>query len=319
MANVTFSSPVMAKDVTVYAVAGDRGTILALAKEHKIPIPFDCQDGDCGSCLVTVKHLSPTLRCAIALTEKEKELLRQLGKITREEIKDAEVNDMPPRYRLACQCFVRNEDILVSFDGDFTLPPKGPALSIAAAVYKGGVTIKTLDAFLSYAVKVEEDAAIHYERLSAAMAACGNEDVAGLFAQLGRYSRLHLEEARSKSVAHNAVLNLPASSAWPDQETPERTALWAGHPSLSRLDALKAALQGERRGFEFYYAISGTTADPTIRAVAREFVKEETEHVETLKRWIVREEATLREQAAGAAVPSPESPAVGPAGDRSHG
>lgn len=40
MANVTFSSPVMAKDVTVYAVAGDRGTLLAVAKAHKIPFPL---------------------------------------------------------------------------------------------------------------------------------------------------------------------------------------------------------------------------------------------------------------------------------------
>jgi rubrerythrin/ferredoxin len=294
MANVTFSSPVMARDVTVYAVAGDRGTILALAKEHKVPIPFDCQDGECGSCLVEVRHLSPSTRYGIALTEKEKELLRQLGKITREEIKDAEVNDMPPRFRLACQCFVRNEDILVSFEGDTTLPPKGPALSIAAAVYKGGVALKSLDEFLSYAVKVEEDAAIHFERLASAMEACGNRDVAALFSQLGGYSRLHLQEAKAKSAAHNAVLKLPANSAWPDQETPERTALWAGHPSLSRLDALKAALQGERRGFEFYYAVAGTTTDAQIKEVAKEFVKEETEHVDTLKEWIVREETSLR-------------------------
>jgi rubrerythrin/ferredoxin len=293
MANVTFSSPVMARDVTVYAVAGDRGTILALAKEHKVPIPFDCQDGECGSCLVEVRHLSRSTRYGIALTEKEKELLRQLGKITREEIKDAEVNDMPPRFRLACQCFVRNEDILVSFAGDATLPPKGPALSIAAAVYKGRVAIKSLDEFLSYAVKVEEDAAIHFERLASAMEACGNRDVAALFSQLAGYSRLHLQEAKAKSAAHNAVLKLPANSAWPDQETPERTALWAGHPSLSRLDALKAAMQGERRGFEFYYAVAGTTPDAQIRQVAKEFVKEETEHVDTLKEWIAREETSL--------------------------
>src|SRR5208283_930300 len=185
MSNVTFSSPVMARDLTVYAVAGDRGTILAVAKAHKIPIPFDCQDGECGSCLVEVKHLAPDNRkSAIALTEKEKELLRQLGKITRVEIHDAEVNDMPPRYRLACQCFVRNEDILVTFEGDATLPAKGPTLSSAAAVYKGGVEIRSLDEFLSYALKVEEDAAVHFEHLAEAMAVCGNVDVAALFRQL---------------------------------------------------------------------------------------------------------------------------------------
>src|SRR5271166_5190708 len=164
MSNVTFSSPVMARDITVYAVAGDRGTILAVAKAHKIPIPFDCQDGECGSCLVEVKHLaSDNRKYGIALTEKEKELLRQLGKITPQEIYDAEVNDMPPRYRLACQCFVRNEDILVSFVGDETLPAQPPHLSIAAKIFKGGMQITSVDHFLAHAIKVEEDAAIHFE------------------------------------------------------------------------------------------------------------------------------------------------------------
>src|SRR5271165_6746464 len=184
MSNVTFSSPMMAKDTTVYAVAGDRGTVLAVAKAHKIPIPFDCQDGECGSCLVEVKHLEPDVKYGIALTEKEKELLRQLGKITREEIVNAEVNDMPPRYRLACQCFVRNEDILVTFEGDQTLPAKGPSLSIAAAIYKGGVEMGSLDEFLNLAMHLEEDAAIHYEHLAGAMKSHGNEEVAGLFSKL---------------------------------------------------------------------------------------------------------------------------------------
>jgi len=294
MANVTFSSPRLPREVTVYAVAGDRGTLLSLAKSNDIPLPFDCQDGECGSCLVEVKHLSPTVRYGIALTEKEKELLRQLGKISRQEIMDAEVNDMPPKFRLACQCFVRNEDILVSFPGDETAPAKGPALSIAASIYKGGVEIRSLDQFLSYAVKIEEDAALHFESLAASMAAVGNSDVAELFSRLGSYSRMHYEDAKAKAIHYDATLELPASTAWPDHQTPERTALWAGDPSLSRLDALKAALQGERRGFEFYYAVANTSQDPKIRKVAKEFVREEVEHVETLKLWIEREEAAQR-------------------------
>jgi rubrerythrin/ferredoxin len=294
MANVTFSSELMPRDITVYAVAGDRGTLLALAKAHRIPIPFDCQDGECGSCLVEVRHMGTGPRHGIALTEKEKELLKQLGKISKEQLMDAEVNDMPPPFRLACQCFVRNEDTFVSFEGDQTLPVKGPTLSIAAAIYKGGVQAKTMDEFLSYAVKVEEDAAIHFEELAMAMAECGNDDVAKLFARLAGYSRLHLEEAKAKCVRFDAVLTLPPSSAWPDNETPEKTTLWAGDASLSRLGALKAALLGERRGFEFYYAIAGTTTDAEIRAVAKEFVREEMAHVEELKRWIEQEEASLR-------------------------
>jgi rubrerythrin len=164
-------------------------------------------------------------------------------------------------------------------------------------VYKGGVTIGTVDEFLSYAVKVEEDAALHFEKLAANMTACGNADVGSLFAQLAGYSRLHLAEAKAKATTINAKLVLPSASAWPDQETPERTALWAGDPTLSRLDALKAALQGERRGYEFYYAVAGTTTDPRIRSLAKEFVREESEHVETLKQWIEVEQGALRDRA----------------------
>jgi rubrerythrin/ferredoxin len=294
VSNVTFSSPVLARDITVYAVAGDRGTILAVAKEHKIPIPFDCQDGECGSCLVEVKHLSPDRKYGIALTEKEKEMLRQLGKITRKEIEDAEVNDMPPRYRLACQCFIRDEDIVVSFVGDETLPAQKPHLTPAAKIFKGGLRPTSVDDFLGYAVKVEEDAAIHFENLTASMEQCGNHEVAKLFAQLGSFSRLHLAEAKRRAGSIDTSLHVPPDYVWPDHATPERTSLWAGDPALTRLDALRAALVGEQRGYEFYYAVAGTTSDPAIKAMANEFVKEEAEHVEVLKAWITREEWALK-------------------------
>jgi rubrerythrin/ferredoxin len=291
VANVTFSSPVMAKDVTVYAVAGDRGTILAVAKAHKIPIPFDCQDGECGSCLIEVKHLAAGKRpYAISLTEKEKEMLRQLGKITKREIEDAEVNDMPPRYRLACQCFVRNEDILVSFEGDKTLPAQTASLSTAAKTYKGGLQIKSVEEFHNFAVKVEQDAALHYDKLSAAMAKVGNAEVAKLFAQLADFSRLHLAEAEKRAAKHHVDAEIPADYAWPDHETPEHTDLWAGDPALSRLDALRAALVGEQRGHDFYFAIAGSTHDAEIKAAAKEFYLEEAEHVRVLEAWITRED-----------------------------
>ncbi len=298
MSNVTFSSPVMARDITVYAVAGDRGTILGVAKAHKIPIPFDCQDGECGSCLVEVKHLDPTKKYGIALTEKEKEGLRQLGTITRQEIEDAEVNDMPPRYRLACQCFVRNEDILVAFAGDETLPARPPGMSRAAKIYKGGIHMNSVEEFLGYAVKVEEDAAIHFDELATAMQKVGNQAVSRLFAQLAAFSRLHLAEAQKRAGAVDASLQIPPDYVWPDHVTPERTSLWAGDPAMSRLDALRAALQGEKRGFEFYYTVSGTSTNDDVIAMAKEFVREEAEHVKILEAWITREEWEVRNRAA---------------------
>lgn len=115
MANVTFSSPSMKKDLTVYAVAGDTQTLLSVAQAHKIPVHFECQNGECGSCAVQVSVLSDKTPLAVALTEKEKAVLRLAGKLTPEQIARAETEDLPPPYRLACQFIVRNEDILVKF------------------------------------------------------------------------------------------------------------------------------------------------------------------------------------------------------------
>lgn len=119
MADITFTSPLMEKDITVYAVAGstDR-TLLKLAKGNKIPLPFECEDGECGSCVVHVSSLEKKPRMSQALNEKERRTLVAEGLITKKELKEAEVNDLPPAYRLACQFIPRDEDILVQFSGE---------------------------------------------------------------------------------------------------------------------------------------------------------------------------------------------------------
>lgn len=115
MANVTFTSPKLRKDVTVYATAGDCSTLLALSKSHHIPLDFECENGECGSCAVQVTVLGGNAPLAVALTEKEKVALRLAGKITKEQILDAETRDVPPPWRLACQFIVRDEDVVVKF------------------------------------------------------------------------------------------------------------------------------------------------------------------------------------------------------------
>ncbi|WP_434613775.1 2Fe-2S iron-sulfur cluster-binding protein [Azospirillum sp. B2RO_4] len=124
MATVTFTGLNMPKDMTVYAVAGDTGTLLALAKKHDIPIPFQCQDGECGSCLVKVSYLDGKTPMAIDLTEKEKVTLSVNGKLNRNLLEAAENAHLPPPYRLACQFIVRDETILVEFSGEPGVEPE---------------------------------------------------------------------------------------------------------------------------------------------------------------------------------------------------
>ncbi|MBF0093276.1 MAG: (2Fe-2S)-binding protein [Alphaproteobacteria bacterium] len=118
MANITFSGITMPKDVTVYAAAGDAHTILALAKANNIPIPFQCQDGECGSCLIKVTTLNDKPPMAVSLTEREKLTLSVNGKLSKADLAAAENSHIPPRYRLACQYIVRDEDILIEFSGE---------------------------------------------------------------------------------------------------------------------------------------------------------------------------------------------------------
>ncbi len=117
MALITFSS-LMHKDKTVYAVAGSHTqTILALAKEHHIPIDFGCQEGNCGTCLVKVSSVD-VKRSPMGgpLTPREIDVLREMGKITQAQIDQMYVDDIPPtQWRLACQMIIRDEDILVEY------------------------------------------------------------------------------------------------------------------------------------------------------------------------------------------------------------
>ncbi len=116
MALVTFSNPEY-RDKTVYAVAGSHTeTLLKLARENKIPINYECEDGECGTCLVKISSIDKKLeRMGGPLTEKEKTVLRQSGKLSKEEMEKMIVDDFPSPWRLACQVIVRDEDILVEY------------------------------------------------------------------------------------------------------------------------------------------------------------------------------------------------------------
>ena len=115
MANVTFTSPKLKKDITVYATAGDRSTLLKVAQKEKIPLDFECENGECGSCAIKVDILENKQPLGVNLTEKEKTVLKLAGKLSNDQIEMAETKDIPPPWRLACQFIVRDEDILVKF------------------------------------------------------------------------------------------------------------------------------------------------------------------------------------------------------------
>lgn len=117
MALITFTSP-LHKDKTVYAVAGShKQTVLELAKANHIPIDFGCGNGECGTCLVRVKSVDKKhAPMGAPLTDLEVKVLRELGKITQEQVDQMNVDDLNhSEWRLACQMVLRDEDILIEY------------------------------------------------------------------------------------------------------------------------------------------------------------------------------------------------------------
>lgn len=148
--------------------------------------------------------------------------------------------------------------------------------------------MQSVEEFLVYAARLEQEASLRFDELADAATTYGNTEVAAFFRQMAAYSRLHLEQARGRGGFHD----LPAMDAgdfiWPDLESPEAAAIWGADPHMDVSAALHLALDAERHGLAFYQETLDQTQDPEIRAMAREFVKEEAEHVAAIERWIAR-------------------------------
>ena len=157
-------------------------------------------------------------------------------------------------------------------------------------------SIHTVEEFLAYSVKIEEEAALRFGQLADAMMANGNREVGKLFRRLSDYSRLHLADARARSGFRDIPVIRAGDYEWPDLESPEAAEIWAADPMIGREEALEVALAAETAACHYYTTIRDTTDDPEIRVLAEEFASEETEHVAELKKWLAAHKA-------GAALP----------------
>lgn len=147
--------------------------------------------------------------------------------------------------------------------------------------------MESVEEFLAYAIRLEQDAAERFGQLADAMESCGNHDVGRLFRRLSDYSRLHLGDARARAGFRKIPEKGPTEFVWPDIESPETAAIWAADPFIGREQALETALEAERAGLDYYKHVLETTQDPEIKILAEEFVQEERGHVAELERWIV--------------------------------
>lgn len=110
---ITFSSPDFTAK-TVYAVRGpEPDTLLAIAQANRIPLRFECGQGECGNCAIWVKPSDEQTFFGYPLDEKEQQTLRTAGKF----------EGLPPlkrrvsgEWHLACRFIPREDDIVVEYE-----------------------------------------------------------------------------------------------------------------------------------------------------------------------------------------------------------
>ena len=142
--------------------------------------------------------------------------------------------------------------------------------------------------FLAHALAMEQEAADRYDELADTMEVHNNQDVADLFRQMAKFSRLH-----GASVAQRATpYELPRLKSWqyrwntplpPEVGEPE-----GSHYMMTPYHALIFALENEKRGQQFYASEASGSDDATVRTLAAEMAEEEAEHVAELEAWIAR-------------------------------
>ncbi|ARU30350.1 hypothetical protein CAP31_00760 [Sulfuriferula sp. AH1] len=114
MGNVSFVGMKLPDRIQVDVDHDAGGSLLDLAREHRIPLPCDCMRGNCGACAVKVAPL----RCEtsmIRLSARERYLLLTAGKISKVQYHADSLPDHPPLWRLACEYQVADEKIMVAF------------------------------------------------------------------------------------------------------------------------------------------------------------------------------------------------------------
>ncbi|HSD55013.1 MAG TPA: ferritin family protein [Burkholderiales bacterium] len=144
--------------------------------------------------------------------------------------------------------------------------------------------IDSIAELYAHALAVEREAAARYAELAGFMADHDNAPVADLFARLAQIEEEHADAI----VARARELDLPAlepsEHTWFDAGPPETVA----HEFVFRLmtphDALKVALDAERRAHAYFEQVFAAATDPGLKMLAASMIQEEQQHIDWVER-----------------------------------
>jgi rubrerythrin len=154
----------------------------------------------------------------------------------------------------------------------------------------GAPKIASLADLYAVAYQIEADAVERYELLAAQMDVHNNPDLVAMFRDLARAEAIHRDEIRrlAGEAGIDAVAHAGRVAKWSKGESPEEVDAGAAHYLMTPWHALQLALDGEQRALAFFSSVVETAKDAKIRRIAEEFVEEEAEHVNLVRRLLRR-------------------------------
>lgn len=156
--------------------------------------------------------------------------------------------------------------------------------------------ITDLDTFLVYSITLEEEAAERHDELADVMEVHNNPEVAATFRKLAHYSRLHAQEIRDHAKGRDLPVIAPWDFGWENMEAPETGDMSAVSYLMNTAQALQLAMGNEQRAFDFYDQIGRESQVPDVAAMAAEFAIEENEHLDLLRAWMDKTDASIDEK-----------------------
>ncbi len=145
--------------------------------------------------------------------------------------------------------------------------------------------------FLAHAVALEAEAVERYDELADAMEVHNNMEVADLFRQLAKFSRLHLAEVKETAKGVDLPHLKPWEYQWHAAEGPESAPVERTHYRMTPYHCIHLALANERRGHQYYADLAYKATDAEVKKLAQQFADEEAQHVVMLEKWA----ATVKE------------------------
>lgn len=142
--------------------------------------------------------------------------------------------------------------------------------------------------FLAHALAMENEAADRYDELADSMEVHNNGEVAELFRQMAKFSRLHGASVAERTKGHDLPKLMSWQYRWNTPEPPEVGTTEVAHYMMTPWHALTFALENEIKGQKYYADQAEGSDDSEVRALAAEMAAEEAEHVEELENWIAR-------------------------------